>query len=129
MQLYIAWLLLHMYIYILMLMLINSVYFQILGAGQGERYFFNMLEANYRRNKMYRLTSSGYWKVTGKDRPIMINSQLNHPIGIKRVLQFYIGRPTCGSKTNWIMHEYRLMVSSWYMSKQETYRCMFIEQL
>lgn len=90
----------------------NSVYFQNLGAGQGERYFFNMLEENYRRNKMYRLTSSGYWKVTGKDRTVTINLQRNQPIGIKRVLTFYLGRPTCGSQTNWIMHEYCLMESN-----------------
>ncbi|XP_078167026.1 NAC domain-containing protein 104-like [Carex rostrata] len=79
------------------------------GVGQGERYFFNMLEANYRRNKMYRLTSSGYWKVTGKDRPVTTNSQSNRPIGIKRILTFYIGKLSCGSQTNWIMHEYCLM--------------------
>ncbi|KAJ4748488.1 NAC domain protein [Rhynchospora pubera] len=77
------------------------------GAGHGERYFFNQLEAKYRGNTMYRLTSSGYWKVTGKDRPVM-TSQSNRTIGIKRVLTFYIGRLARGSQTNWIMHEYCL---------------------
>ncbi|KAJ4757684.1 NAC domain protein [Rhynchospora pubera] len=81
------------------------------GASHGERYFFNQLEAKYRGNTMYRLTSSGYWKVTGKDRPVM-TSQSNRTIGIKRVLTFYIGRLTRGSHTNWIMHEYRLTESN-----------------
>lgn len=58
---------------------------------------------------MYRLTSSGYWKVTGKDRPVTTNSPSNRPIGIKRILTFYIGKLSCGSQTNWIMHEYCLM--------------------
>ncbi|KAJ1695788.1 hypothetical protein LUZ63_012486 [Rhynchospora breviuscula] len=81
------------------------------GVGHGERYFFNQPEANYRAKTRYRLTSSGYWKVTGKDRPVT-TSQSNRPIGIKRVLTFYIGRLARGSQTNWIMHEYRLTESN-----------------
>ncbi|KAJ3708534.1 hypothetical protein LUZ61_012239 [Rhynchospora tenuis] len=81
------------------------------GVGHGERYFFNLLEANYRGNKMHRFTSSVYWKVTGKDRSVR-TSQSNRPIGTKRVLTFYIGRLARGSQTNWIMHEYCLTESN-----------------
>lgn len=51
---------------------------------------------------------SGYWKATGTDRPIYSN---NRYVGVKKALVFYKGRPPKGTKTSWIMHEYRLSTS------------------
>lgn len=41
----------------------------------------------------------------------MITSQ-GKKVGIKKALVFYVGKAPKGSKTNWIMHEYRLFESS-----------------
>lgn len=41
----------------------------------------------------------------------MITSQ-GRKVGIKKALVFYVGKAPKGSKTNWIMHEYRLFESS-----------------
>ena len=49
--------------------------------------------------------------VTGKprtDKPI-VTSNGNKKVGVKRALVFYGGKPPRGIKTNWIMHEYRLV--------------------
>jgi len=37
----------------------------------------------------------------------MITTQ-GRRVGIKKALVFYVGKAPKGSKTNWIMHEYRL---------------------
>lgn len=55
-----------------------------------------------------RATVSGYWKATGTDKAIYSGSK---SIGVKKSLVFYKGRPPKGIKTNWIMHEYRLVGS------------------
>ncbi|KAK1292685.1 NAC transcription factor 29 [Acorus calamus] len=53
--------------------------------------------------------ASGYWKATGTDKPIISSSgNRKENVGVKKALVFYVGRPPKGSKTNWIMHEYRL---------------------
>ncbi|THU46072.1 hypothetical protein C4D60_Mb09t01100 [Musa balbisiana] len=78
------------------------------GACQGERYFFNLRKSRYPNGKRSnRAASSGYWKATGKDKQI-VASGCNQVVGIKKVLIFYRGKPPAGSRTDWIMHEYRL---------------------
>lgn len=73
-----------------------------------EKYFFNLREAKYRTgSRNNRKTISGYWKATGRDKPVVI-SKNNQVVGMKKVLVFYKGKPLHGSKTIWIMHEYRL---------------------
>ena len=62
----------------------------------------------------HRETVSGYWKATGKDKPIFGGARsnlTNQPIivGMKKTLVFYRGKPPHGSRTDWIMHEYRLV--------------------
>uniref|UniRef100_A0A6N2NK46 NAC domain-containing protein n=1 Tax=Salix viminalis TaxID=40686 RepID=A0A6N2NK46_SALVM len=56
-----------------------------------------------------RVAGSGYWKATGTDKVITTEGR---KVGIKKALVFYVGKAPKGSKTNWIMHEYRLLESS-----------------
>uniref|UniRef100_A0A7C9E2F2 NAC domain-containing protein n=1 Tax=Opuntia streptacantha TaxID=393608 RepID=A0A7C9E2F2_OPUST len=85
-------------------------------SGQ-ERYFFSTREAKYPNgNRSNRATLSGYWKATGKDKPILANVRTTHTtpapplvVGMKKTLVFYRGKPPHGARTDWIMHEYRLL--------------------
>jgi len=58
---------------------------------------------------------SGYWKATGTDKAIHSGSKY---VGVKKALVFYKGRPPKGTKTDWIMQEYRLNDSNKPASKQ-----------
>ncbi|KAJ1383239.1 NAC domain [Sesbania bispinosa] len=78
------------------------------GDLEQERYFFSTKEAKYPNgNRSNRATNSGYWKATGLDKQI-VTSKGNHVVGMKKTLVFYRGKPPHGSRTDWIMHEYRL---------------------
>lgn len=57
---------------------------------------------------------SGYWKATGKDKAVFGGGRSNNNnhsvvVGMKKTLVFYRGKPPYGSRTDWIMHEYRLV--------------------
>ncbi|KAJ4814716.1 NAC domain-containing protein 29 [Rhynchospora pubera] len=95
------------------------------GGSEGERYFFNQREAKYRngsRSNRATRSGSGYWKASGKDKPI-IGSRSNQIIGFKKTLVFYQGKPPRGTRTDWIMHEYRLandsmaMLTNWVLCR------------
>lgn len=76
---------------------------------QQERYFFSSKEAKYRNgNRMNRTTNSGYWKATGSDKKIS-SSLSNGMAGVRKTLVFYEGKSPNGSRTDWVMHEYRLL--------------------
>ncbi|BAT87044.1 hypothetical protein VIGAN_05038200 [Vigna angularis var. angularis] len=80
--------------------------------GEQEWYFFSPRDRKYPNGaRPNRAASSGYWKATGTDRPIL-TSHGHHKVGVKKALVFYGGKPPKGVKTNWIMHEYRLVGSS-----------------
>ncbi|GMH24298.1 hypothetical protein Nepgr_026141 [Nepenthes gracilis] len=74
--------------------------------GVKEWYFFSPRDRKYPNGtRPNRIAGSGYWKATGTDK--MISTE-GRRIGIKKALVFYIGKTPKGTKTNWIMHEYRL---------------------
>ncbi|XP_054807461.1 NAC domain-containing protein 83-like [Prosopis cineraria] len=82
-------------------------------SDEEERYFFSPKGAKYRNgNRMNRTTISGYWKATGSDKKITSSSRNNDIVGIRKALVFYEGNSPSGSKTDWIMHEYRLVTAS-----------------
>jgi len=90
--------------------------------GEREWYFFSPRDRKYPNGvRPNRAAASGYWKATGTDKPIHTSNVNNtnvqqglgqqqlREIGVKKSLVFYEGRPPKGIKTNWIMHEYRLL--------------------
>ncbi|KAK9276081.1 hypothetical protein L1049_005612 [Liquidambar formosana] len=79
------------------------------GDSEQERYFFSTREAKYPNgNRSNRATGSGYWKATGIDKKI-VASKTNQVVGMKKTLVFYRGKPPHGTRTDWVMHEYRLV--------------------
>ncbi|KAI3687907.1 hypothetical protein L1987_81610 [Smallanthus sonchifolius] len=79
--------------------------------GEDEWYFFAPRDRKYPNGlRPNRMAGSGYWKATGTDRPILGLCNENI-VGVKKALVFYKGRPPRGDKTDWIMHEYRLLDS------------------
>ncbi|XP_038906268.1 NAC domain-containing protein JA2-like [Benincasa hispida] len=78
--------------------------------GEKEWYFFSPRDRKYPNgSRPNRVAGSGYWKATGTDKII---SSEGKNVGIKKALVFYVGKAPKGTKTNWIMHEYRLISSS-----------------
>ncbi|KFK35760.1 hypothetical protein AALP_AA4G032800 [Arabis alpina] len=78
--------------------------------GEKEWYFFSPRDRKYPNgSRPNRVAGSGYWKATGTDKIISTEGQR---VGIKKALVFYIGKAPKGTKTNWIMHEYRLIEPS-----------------
>ncbi|PWA17131.1 NAC domain-containing protein [Artemisia annua] len=77
--------------------------------GDQEWYFFSPRDRKYPNGmRPNRAATSGYWKATGTDKPIL-SSTGDQKVGVKKALVFYGGKPPKGIKTNWIMHEYRLV--------------------
>ncbi|KAK7245146.1 hypothetical protein RIF29_39981 [Crotalaria pallida] len=86
--------------------------------GEEEWYYFTPRDRKYPNGvRPNRAAGSGYWKATGTDKPILTSCGMKS-IGVKKALVFYKGRPPKGSKTDWIMHEYRLHDSMISSSKQ-----------
>jgi hypothetical protein len=80
--------------------------------GEKEWYFFCPRDRKYRNSaRPNRVTGSGFWKATGTDRPIY-SGDVNKCIGLKKSLVFYTGRAAKSTKTDWMMHEFRMPVSS-----------------
>ncbi|KAK9060137.1 hypothetical protein SSX86_020841 [Deinandra increscens subsp. villosa] len=77
-------------------------------TGEKEWYFYCPRDRKYRNSaRPNRVTGAGFWKATGTDRPIYA-SEGSKCIGLKKSLVFYKGRAAKGTKTDWMMHEFRL---------------------
>ncbi|XP_068666696.1 NAC transcription factor 29-like [Aristolochia californica] len=77
--------------------------------GGSEWFFFSPLDRKYPNGaRPNRAAASGYWKATGTDKPIL-TANGTKCLGVKKALVFYRGRPPKGQKTDWVMHEYRLL--------------------
>ncbi|XP_022932597.1 NAC domain-containing protein 83-like [Cucurbita moschata] len=79
------------------------------GNWQRERYFFSTKFPKFPNGGSFiRITASGYWKPVGNDRAV-VSSKQDQLVGWKKSLVFYVGKFPYGMKTDWIMHEYRLV--------------------
>ncbi|XP_044985068.1 transcription factor JUNGBRUNNEN 1-like [Hordeum vulgare subsp. vulgare] len=81
-------------------------------GGEKEWYFFCLRGRKYRNSiRPNRVTGSGFWKATGIDRPIYsaaAGRASGVSIGLKKSLVYYRGSAGKGTKTDWMMHEFRL---------------------
>ncbi|XP_057441364.1 transcription factor JUNGBRUNNEN 1-like isoform X2 [Lotus japonicus] len=79
-------------------------------VGEKEWYFFCMRGRKYRNSiRPNRVTGSGFWKATGIDKPIYsVKEPHDQCIGLKKSLVYYRGSAGKGTKTDWMMHEFRL---------------------
>ncbi|OEL37894.1 Transcription factor JUNGBRUNNEN 1 [Dichanthelium oligosanthes] len=78
------------------------------GAGDKDWYFFCLRGRKYRNSiRPNRVTGSGFWKATGIDKPIHDGAG-GECLGLKKSLVYYSGSAGRGTKTDWMMHEFRL---------------------
>lgn len=78
-------------------------------VGEREWYFFVPRNRKHGSGgRPNRTTKNGFWKATGSDRKIYALSDTKKHLGLKKTLVFYKGRAPGGSKTDWVMSEYRL---------------------
>ncbi|CAI5492229.1 unnamed protein product [Closterium sp. Naga37s-1] len=88
--------------------------------GGGEWFFFTSRDLKYPSGcQSDRSTTAGYWKATGKGKPVHVRLPGSSGVNdgkrvqtviavLKRTHVFYMGRAPGGDKTDWVMHEYRL---------------------
>uniref|UniRef100_A0A0A9GST6 NAC domain-containing protein n=1 Tax=Arundo donax TaxID=35708 RepID=A0A0A9GST6_ARUDO len=85
------------------------------GASEGEGYFFSLRRAPATGGGRRRRASTGYWKATGKAKPVFLQGPgcggERYLVGVKTALTFHHGKPSRASpRTGWAMHEFRLAV-------------------
>ncbi|KAB2602606.1 NAC transcription factor 29 [Pyrus ussuriensis x Pyrus communis] len=84
--------------------------------GEREWYFFVPRDRKHGSGgRPNRTTETGFWKATGSDRKIVSLSNPKRIIGLRKTLVFYKGRAPRGSKTDWVMNEYRLPDNCQYL--------------
>ncbi|KAF7076747.1 hypothetical protein CFC21_081360 [Triticum aestivum] len=78
-------------------------------TGDLQWYFFCTCGRKYPTgSRTNRSNQAGHWKATGKDRKVVCNSRT---VGMKRTLVFHAGKGRKEKRTDWVMHEYRLVES------------------
>ncbi|KAG5250638.1 transcription factor JUNGBRUNNEN [Salix suchowensis] len=82
---------------------------KVSNVGDKEWYFFCIRGRKYRNSiRPNRVTGSGFWKATGIDKPVYSVKETHECIGLKKSLVYYRGSAGKGTKTDWMMHEFRL---------------------
>ncbi|KAB2601634.1 transcription factor JUNGBRUNNEN 1-like [Pyrus ussuriensis x Pyrus communis] len=82
-------------------------------VGDKEWYFFCRRGQKYKNSiRPNRVTKSGFWKATGIDKPVYSVGDFHSCIGLKKSLVYYRGSAGKGTKTDWMMHEFRLSANS-----------------
>ncbi|WOL09740.1 hypothetical protein Cni_G18493 [Canna indica] len=77
--------------------------------GEREWYFFVPRDRRSGNGgRPNRTTERGFWKATGSDRPIRSAAEPRRILGLKKTLVFYRGRAPRGTRTDWVMNEYRM---------------------
>lgn len=80
-------------------------------SEQEEWYLFSHKDKKYPTgSRTNRATAAGFWKATGRDKPIYAKRSLAL-VGMRKTLVYYQGRAPNGHKSDWIMHEYRLQTT------------------
>ncbi|CAN6167592.1 unnamed protein product [Urochloa humidicola] len=81
------------------------------GASEGEGYFFSLRRAPA-AGRRRRRAGSGYWKATGKEKPVFLQcgGRRQLLVGVKTALAFHRRGLPSSLRTGWVMHEYRLAV-------------------
>ncbi|KAK3131319.1 hypothetical protein QOZ80_6BG0504900 [Eleusine coracana subsp. coracana] len=84
-------------------------------ARIGEREWYFFVPRDHHRKQQQsgggrpsRTTERGFWKATGSDRAVRCAGDPKRLIGLKKTLVYYEGRAPRGTKTDWVMNEYRL---------------------
>ena len=76
--------------------------------GEREWYFFVPRDRKAGSGgRPNRTTERGFWKATGSDRAVRCAADPKRLIGLKKTLVYYEGRAPRGTKTDWVMNEYR----------------------
>lgn len=82
-------------------------------ADDKEMYYFCMRGRKYKNSvRPNRVTKGGFWKATGIDKPVYSSTTKCIIIGLKKCLVYYRGSAGKGTKTDWMMHEFRLPPTS-----------------
>lgn len=72
-----------------------------------EWFFFCPREKKYASGvRVKRATENGYWKTTGRDRPVQYDGRT---VGMVKTLVFHMGHAPQGERTDWVIHEYRIL--------------------
>lgn len=87
----------------------NLLYVGFAKIGEREWYFFVPRDRKHGpAGRPNRTTLNGFWKATGSDRTIRCLTDPKKILGLRKTLVFYKGRAPRGSKTDWVMNEYRM---------------------